>query len=94
MLYLSVEIRHDPLYQASPPYQMWMSWCAAQGIDHDACWLVEVYDETPVRAVLHVIDLDPDTGEWVTDPETGSPVTHVEERTPSALPPLQGTIIR
>ncbi|WP_219512748.1 hypothetical protein [Nonomuraea ceibae] len=92
--YLTVEIRHDPVYQASRPYQAWMAWCAAEGVDHDGSWLVEVYDETPVRVVRHVIELHPVTGEWLTDPETGEPLTHVETRTASTLPPLQGYVVR
>lgn len=91
-LYLTVEIRHDPIYQAGP-YSFFMTWCAGQSITHDACWLIQVYDESPVRAVLHVIDLD-ENGGWVTDPETGDPVTHTDEVNPSALPPLQGYINR
>lgn len=93
MLFLTVEVRHDPLYQASPPYQRWMAWCADEGIEHDACWVIQVYDEQPIRAVLHVIDLD-EQGEWVMDPETGEPVTHEETVNPSTLPPVQGYVNR
>jgi hypothetical protein len=92
MPYLTVEVRHDPLFQAGP-YSFFMAWCASESIPHDASWYVEVFDETPVRVTADVIELD-ENDEWVLNPETGEPVTHQQTFTASALPPLQGTIIR
>lgn len=92
MLYLTVEVRHDPIHWTSPPYQMLMSWCAANSIPLVTGWTLTVYDETPVRATLDVIDLDED-GEWVRD-EDGAPVTHEATYAPSSLPQVSGYMVR
>lgn len=93
-LHLTVEIRHDPLYMTAPPYQMLMAWCSANGIPLVTGWMLWVYDETPFRAVLAVIDLDSETGEWVMDPESGEPVTHEVTYNPTTLLAVRGYINR
>lgn len=90
--YLTVEVRHDPAFMTSPPYQLLMSWCSTNGVPLVTGWTMEVYEETPVRVVLNVIDLD-DGGEWVRD-EDGVPVTHEATYIASSLPPLKGYNVR
>lgn len=88
MPYLTVDIRHDPVFMTSPPYQMFMAWCEANSIPLITGWTLSVYDETPVRVVLDVIDLDGE-GEWVRD-EDGVPVTHEVTYTATDLPRISG----
>lgn len=91
MPFLIVDVRHDPVFQTSPPYRVVMAWCEAEGIPLITGWTLTVWDETPVRAVLDVIDLD-EAGEWIRD-EDGVPVTHPVTYSPSTLPPLAGGYI-
>lgn len=93
MPYLTVEIHHDPLYQTSPGYIMYMNWCTAQSLPHDDAWYMEVFDETPVRVEVDMIDLD-ENNEWIRDPDTNLPTTHHQTFTASVLPPVQGSIYR
>ncbi|MER7500457.1 hypothetical protein AB0L05_27745 [Nonomuraea pusilla] len=93
MPYLTIEVRHDPAHMTSPPYQALMSWCDTNGIPLVTGWLLTVYDEQPVRAVLAVIDLD-ERGEWVRDPQTGVPLTHDVTYTCTSLPPVSGDLVR
>ncbi|WP_326646057.1 hypothetical protein OG884_15510 [Streptosporangium sp. NBC_01755] len=93
MLYLTVEIRTKPEHMTSPPYMALLSWCTAESIPLSTGRVLEVFDEVPVRRVLHVITLD-ENDEWVLDPETGEPVTTPDEATVSSLPPLQGYLAR
>lgn len=90
--YLTVEVRHDPAHWTSPPYRMVINWCDSVSIPLVTGWTLNVYDETPVRATLDVIDLDED-GEWVRDGD-GAPVTHEVTYELAALPPLQGYMSR
>ncbi|GAA3172574.1 hypothetical protein [Nonomuraea roseoviolacea] len=92
MLYLTVEVRHNPAHMTSPPYKMLMNWCSANNIPLVTGWMLYVYNEDPVRAVLTVIDLD-EQGEWIRD-ENGVPVTHEVTYTCASLPPLQGYVSR
>lgn len=94
MPYLTVEVRHDPVYMNSPPYQAIMSWCAANTIPLVTGWLLRVYDESPVRAELDIIDLDPDTGEWVYADGATEPTTHTETYTCTGLPIVRGYVSR
>lgn len=92
MPYLTVEVKHDPVYMASPPYQMLMGWCDENSIPLVTGWMLYVYDETPARAVLTVIDLD-EGGAWVLD-DDGVPVTQEVTYTPTSLPRIRGYIYR
>lgn len=89
MLYLTVEVRHDPIYMASPPYQRLMTWCSNNGIPLVDGWMLYVYDEAPVRAVLTVIDLD-ENQEWVWPEGADAPSTHEVTYECATLPPLRG----
>lgn len=91
-LYLTADVRHDPATTNVPPYQMFLAWCALNSIPVMTGWKIRVYSETPIRAVLDVIDLDGD--EWVMDPETGEPVTHEVTYNPATLPPVSGHMVR
>lgn len=98
MLYLTADVRHDPTTTNNPPYQMFLLWCATNGIPIFAGpgnigWTLHVYNEAPVRAVLDVIDLD-ENNQWVLDPETSQPVTHEVTYNPAGLPPVSGHMIR
>ncbi|MCK2219708.1 hypothetical protein MF672_038825 [Actinomadura sp. ATCC 31491] len=92
-LYLTVEVRHDPAHWASPPYQMLINWCSANGIPLETGWTLRVYDESPVRAELDVMDLD-EQGEWIWPEGADEPSTHTVTYTCSSLPPLSGYIVR
>ncbi|NUW45556.1 hypothetical protein [Nonomuraea rhodomycinica] len=92
-LYLTVEVRHDPAHMTSPPYKMLMNWCSANNIPLVTGWMLYVYNENPVRAVLTVIDLD-EQGEWIWPEGADAPSTHEVTYTCTSLPPLSGYIVR
>jgi hypothetical protein len=91
--YLTMMLRHDPIYQASPPYQALMAWMAQESIPHDSGWRLVVWDEQPIRAVVDVIETDPDTGEWVINPDSGQPVTHEATFLAATLPPVHDALL-
>lgn len=91
-LHLTVEVLHDPAYMTSPPYQMLIAWCNTNGIPLVTGWMLYVYNEDPVRAVLTVIDLD-ENDVWILD-EDGVPVTHEVTYNPATLPPIRGYVAR
>ncbi|HEX4816698.1 MAG TPA: hypothetical protein VFV66_28485 [Nonomuraea sp.] len=92
-LRLTVEVRHDPIFMVSPPYQMLMAWCDANAIPLVTGWMLYVYDEDPVRAVLTVIDLD-EQGEWIWSEGEPEPSTHEVTYHPASLPAMEGYMPR
>ena len=92
MPFLTVEVRHDPIFWASPTYRALMAWAEAEEIPLVTGWTLTAWDETPVRVVLDIIDLD-ENDEWVRDGD-GVPVTHPITYEPSVLPPVSGYLCR
>ena len=88
--YLTVQIRHDPIHWTSPPYTAFRNWCIAESIPDLTGKFLAVWDETPVRAVLDVYDLD-GNGDKIPDGSGGYTTTPVTYN-PSQLPPLSGTV--
>ncbi|MEV4179928.1 hypothetical protein AB0J28_00595 [Streptosporangium canum] len=84
--YLSYGVRHDPAHQTSPPYQAFMGWCDAEGIPEETGHHITVWDETPIRAILDVYDLD-GNGDKIDDGNGGYQTTPVTYN-PATLPPL------
>ncbi|WP_433237780.1 hypothetical protein ACQPYK_29580 [Streptosporangium sp. CA-135522] len=91
MPYLTVEICHYPAHWTSPPYRRFKEWAAAEGIPEESGHYLEVWDGSPVRAVLNVYDLD-GNGDKIDD-GNGGYVTHPITYTASTLPPVQGQIV-
>lgn len=88
--YLTYGIRTDPILQNSPPYQLFMAWCDTESIPEETGKTITVWDETPVRVVLDVYDLD-GNGDKVPDGNGGYTTTPVTYNA-SQLPPLRNGI--